>query len=73
MMKNRQEDTPVGFLWIFYKGCSKIEGHMRFSYANLCRSVTNLFDGGRKFDIWVAALRKRSGMGIRLKSALMED
>lgn len=25
--ENRQEKVPVGFLWIFQRGCSKIERH----------------------------------------------
>lgn len=37
-----------------------------FLHADLCRSVTNLFNGRRRFQIGAVPSRKRSGMGIRM-------
>ncbi len=40
------------------------------SIGNLCRGVTNCFDGRRKLDICVAPSRKRSGMEISMKNVM---
>lgn len=37
-----------------------------FLHADLCRSVTNLFDGRHRFQIGAVPSRKRSGMEIRM-------